>query len=223
MLLNIPGILTPQELATLRGELVHARYEDGASITVGSPAAKHNLQVTHDSPSGRKSAATILEALRRHPIFYSAALPLRVQGPIFNRYDLGMEYGEHVDNSIMGAPVTTIRSDIAATLFLSDPADYDGGELTVRDTYGVHAVKLPAGSSVGDPGSSAHPVAPVTRGSRLVAVLWVQSLVRDEPRRRALFELDLSIGALRKKLPEAPELAALTGLYHNLLRMWAET
>jgi PKHD-type hydroxylase len=224
MLINIPGILGQSELDTVRGELARARFEDGASITIAaSRDVKRNLQVPNDSPAARKCSPVVLDALRRHPIFYPAALPLRVQGPIFNRYDSGMSYEAHVDNSIMGAPVTTIRSDIAATLFLSDPADYDGGELTVHDSYGVHQVKLPAGSLVIYPASSSHNVAPITRGSRLVAVLWVQSLIRDETRRRALFELDMTVGALRKKLPDATELATLTGLYHNLLRMWAET
>jgi PKHD-type hydroxylase len=225
MLLNIPGILSPSELESVRNELTRTTFGDGASLTAGaSPNVKRNLQVPADSPAARKCSLIVLEALRRHRIFYSAALPLRVQGPLFNRYDPGMSYEAHVDNPIMGAPVTAaVRSDIAATLFLAAPEDYDGGELTVQDSYGVHSVKLPAGSVVVYPASSTHNVAPVTRGSRLVAVLWVQSLVRDESRRRALFELDLTIGALQKKLPGASELAALTGLYHNLLRMWAET
>jgi PKHD-type hydroxylase len=188
-----------------------------------SPDVKRNLQVPQDSPAGQKCAKLILDALYRHPIFYSAALPLKVRGPIFNRYEPGMRYGEHVDNSIMGAPVTTLRSDIAATLFLCGPEEYDGGELTVHDSYGVHSVKLAAGSIVIYPASSTHDVSPITRGSRLVAVLWVQSLVRDETRRRALFDLDLTLGALRQKLPDAPEVSTLSGLYHNLLRMWAET
>jgi PKHD-type hydroxylase len=224
LLLQIPGVLSQSEVEGLRAELGRTRFEDGASLTAfASPEVKRNLQLPHQSEAARKCSAVVLEALRRNPIFYSAALPLRVQGPIFNRYDPGMTYGEHVDNSIMGAPLTTIRADVAATLFLSAPEDYDGGELTVRDSFGVHTVKLPAGSLIVYPGGSTHEVAPIARGSRLVAVLWVQSLVRDETQRRALFEMDLNLGALRKRVPDAPELKALMGLYHNLLRMWAET
>jgi PKHD-type hydroxylase len=224
MLLQIPGVLSPGELESLRGELRGASFDDGAA-TAGSMArnVKRNLQLAADSPIAKKCAAVVLDALRRSPVFFSAALPHRIQGPAFNRYDPGMTYGDHVDNALMGTPAP-LRSDVAATLFLSEPKDYDGGELVVHDRFGAHRVKLAAGSIVVYPASSTHRVEPIHRGSRLAAVLWIQSLVRDAARRQALFELDFTIGALREKAPAvAGEITALTALYHNLLRMWAET
>lgn len=223
MLLQIPGVLNQGEVDALRTELARAGFEDGAA-TAGFVAreAKRNLQVPQNSETARGCGAAVLEALRRNATFYSAALPHRVHGPVFNRYDPGMTYGEHVDNAVMGGAVS-VRTDLAATLFLSAPEDYEGGELTVHDSFGAHRVKLPAGSMILYAGSSVHHVEPVRRGSRLAAVLWIQSMVRDQERRLALFELDMSLGALRPHLPDAPELAALTKLYHNLLRMWAET
>lgn len=223
MLLQIPGVLSQGEVEGLRAELARAGFEDGAA-TAGYVAreVKRNLQVPQGSETARKCGAPVLEALRRNPTFYSAALPHRVQGPVFNRYDPGMTYGEHVDNAVMGGTVP-VRTDLAATLFLSAPEQYEGGELTVHDSFGAHRVKLAAGSMILYAGSSTHHVEPVTRGSRLAAVLWIQSMVRDQERRLALFELDVSLGALRQRIPEAPELSTLTGLYHNLLRMWAET
>jgi PKHD-type hydroxylase len=222
LLLQIPGVLNPSEVDALRRELSSAPFEDGA-VTAG-PAArdvKRNLQVKQNSDAAKRCGAIVHEGLRRSSLFYSAALPLRVHGPLFNRYDTGMTYGEHTDNAIMGASVS-VRSDLAATLFLSPPEEYDGGELTVHDSFGAHRVKLPAGSLILYAASSHHQVEPVTRGSRQAAVIWVQSMVRDQTRRLALFELDVSLGALRQREPGAPELATLTGLYHNLLRMWAE-
>ena len=223
MLLQIPAVLNANEVAALRSDLANASYEDG-SATAGfvNREVKRNLQVPQGSDAGRKCGAMVLEALRRNPIFYSAALPHRMHGPLFNRYDPGMTYGEHVDNAVMlgAAPV---RTDLAATLFLSGPDEYAGGELTVHDTFGAHRVKLPAGSMILYAGNSMHRVEPVTSGRRLAAVLWIQSMVRDQTRRVALFELDMSLGALRQRVPSAPELSTLTALYHNLLRMWAET
>lgn len=223
MLLQIPGVLSQGEAAGLRAEVARAGFEDGAA-TAGFVAreVKRNLQLPQNSDTARRCGAPVLEALRRNATFYSAALPHRVHGPVFNRYDPGMTYGEHVDNAVMGGTVA-VRSDLAATLFLSEPEDYDGGELTVHDSFGAHRVKLPAGSLILYAGSSLHHVEPVTRGSRLAAVLWIQSMVRDQERRLALFELDMSLGALRQRVAGAPELATLTALYHNLLRMWAET
>lgn len=223
MLLQIPEILTQNELDMLRAELSRATFEDGAA-TAGHVArhVKRNLQVAQNSESGRKCAAIVSEALRRSPVFYSAALPYRVHGPLFNRYEPGMTYGEHVDNAIMGGPAT-VRTDVAATLFLSAPESYEGGELTVHDSLGAHRVKLPAGSIIVYPGNSMHHVEPIRRGTRLAAVLWIQSFVRDPNCRQALFDLDMSLGALRTMLPKAPEVTRLTALYHNLLRMWADT
>ena len=223
MLLQIPGVLNPGELAALRGELGAAAFEDGAA-TAGFAAreVKRNLQVPQSSESGRKCAAIVIEALRRNSVFFSAALPHRLHGPLFNRYDPGMTYGEHVDNALMGTP-TTVRTDIAATLFLSEREDYDGGELTVHDSYGAHRIKLPAGNIVIYPATSRHRVEPITRGSRLASVLWIQSLVRDEMQRRLLFELDVAIGALRKQAGTEKEVSSLTSVYHNLVRLWSET
>ena len=222
MLLQIPEVLTHGEIDALRAELDRARYEDGAA-TAGPVAreVKRNLQVPQASETARKCATVVLEALRRNATFYSASLPHRVHGPLFNRYDPGMTYGTHVDNAVMGGSVS-VRSDLAATLFLSAPDEYEGGELTVHDTFGAHQVKLPAGRMILYAASSAHHVEPVSRGRRLAAVLWIQSMVREQTHRLSLFELDMSLGSLRQRTPDAPELATLTALYHNLLRMWAE-
>jgi PKHD-type hydroxylase len=221
VLLQIPAVLSPAEAAAVRTEVGKASFEDGAG-TAGYAArgVKRNLQMAPDSEAARKCSALVLDAVRRNVTFFSAALPLRVHGPLFNRYDPGMTYGKHVDNAIMGG--TTVRTDVAATLFLSAPEDYEGGELTVHDSFGAHKVKLPAGSMVVYGGNSTHHVEHVRRGTRLAAVLWIQSMVRDPAQRLSLFELDLSLGALRQRVPDAPELTTLTALYHNLLRMWAE-
>ncbi len=223
MILQIPGVLNPAEIDALRGHLRRAAFEDGA-MTAGPVAreVKKNLQLSAGSEAARTCAPVVLEALRRNVTFFSAALPLRVHGPVFNRYDPGMTYGEHVDNAIMGLP-GAVRSDVAATVFLSPPEDYDGGELTVQDTLGAHRIKLAAGSVALYPGTSIHQVAPIGRGTRLAAVLWVQSLVRDATQRRLLFDLDMTIGSLREKLPGSPQVNVLTGVYHNLLRLWSET
>ena len=223
MLLQIPGVLSQGEIEGLRADLARASFEDGTA-TAGHIAreVKRNLQVPQNSEASRKCGAIVLDALRRNTMFYSAALPHRVHGPVFNRYDPGMTYGEHVDNAVMGGTVS-VRTDLAATLFLSAPDEYAGGELTVHDTFGAHRVKLPAGSMILYAGSSTHHVEAVTSGRRLAAVLWIQSMVRDQSHRLSLFELDMSLGALRQKVPDAPELSTLTALYHNLLRMWAET
>ena len=222
MLLQIPDVLDPRELASLRSEIGGARFEEGAA-TAGFVArqVKRNKQLAADSPVARKCAPVVLSALQRNPLFFSAALPHRVHGPVFNRYDPGMTYGEHVDNAVMGTPA--VRVDVAATLFLGAPDEYEGGELVVHDSSGVHRLKLAAGAMVVYAASSIHHVEPVSRGTRLAAVIWVQSLVRDDGRRRVLFDLDLALGALRQKDLGAPEVLSLTSVYHNLLRMWAET
>jgi PKHD-type hydroxylase len=222
MLLQIPGILNDAELAKLREELGSADFEDGAA-TAGPVArqVKRNLQLPQHSETAQRCAAVVTAALKRSSTFFSAALPQRIYGPLFNRYEGGMTYGEHVDNAIMGTP--SVRSDVAATLFVTPPGDYDGGELTVQDSYGAHRIKLAAGSIIVYPASSLHRVLPVTRGCRLAAVIWIQSMVRDAMQRRLLFELDATIGALRKASTGERELALLTSVYHNLVRMWADT
>jgi PKHD-type hydroxylase len=223
MLLQVPNVLTADELKSLRELLAAATFEDGGA-TAGFAAreVKKNLQVPQKSDDGRKGAAIVSAALRRNAMFFSAALPHRIHGPIFNRYDVGMTYGEHVDNALMGAPAT-VRSDVSATLFLTPTDDYDGGELTVHDSYGAHRIKLAAGNMIVYPATSRHRVEPVTRGSRVSAVMWIQSLVRDEMHRRMLFEMDVAIGSLRKQAGTEKEVATLTSVYHNLVRQWSET
>ena len=222
MLLQIPAVLKPAEVSSLREGLAKADYEDGgATAGFSAKQVKKNLQLPQKGEASRKLAGVILEALKRNTVFFSSALPHRIHGPLFNRYDPGMTYGDHVDNALMGAPVT-IRTDIAATLFLTDPKEYDGGELIVHDTYGAHRIKLAAGNMIVYPASSRHRVEPITRGSRVSAVMWIQSLVRDETHRRLLFEMDVSIGALRKQKVNQKEVAMLTSVYHNLMRLWSE-
>ena len=223
MVLQIPGVLNPEELERVRAELAGAAFVDGAA-TAGYAArqVKRNRQLARDSESARSCAALVLQALQRNPLFFSAALPHRIHRPLFNRDEPGETYGDHVDNALMGAPAA-VRSDVSATLFLSAPEDYEGGELVVQDSGSAQGFKLTAGHLIVYASTSMHRVQPVRRGQRLAAVLWVQSLVRDEIRRRLLFELDVSLGGLRQKLPSAPEVTTLTAVYHNLLRQWAET
>lgn len=224
-MLHIPGVLTPEEVRELRLELDAAAWSDGRA-TVGAQGArvKHNLQMDPGLPVAQALSLRILERLHKHPQFFSATLPLRILSPLFNRYTGGGEYGLHVDGSVMSQRGTDqrLRTDVSATLFLCEPEDYDGGELVVKDTYGEHEAKLPAGDLLVYPSTSLHQVLPVTRGARVCAFFWVQSMVRDDARRAQLYELDQTIQALRARLGEAPECVALTGHYHNLLRMWAE-
>lgn len=223
MLLQIPTILTGEELTRLRAALAGAPFDPGTVTSLpGGRAVKHNLQLRHDSEVMRSCAPIVLGALQRSPMYFSAALPSKTFGLMFNRYDAGMDYGDHLDAAIV-AGAATMRSDIAATLFLTPPEDYDGGELVIQDSFGAHRVKLAAGNMIVYPASSLHHVEPVRRGTRLAAVFWVQSLIRDESRRRILFDLDLAIGKLVKAVPGSAELQLLSGVYHNLLRMWAET
>ena len=222
MLLVIPGILKQEEVDAVLRELTQGAYEDGrASAGLLAREIKNNLQIKRDADAMKKCGPLVLEALRRNGKFHSAALPHRVHGPLFNRYDVGMNYGLHVDNAIMGEQVS-VRTDVAATLFLSAPDSYEGGELVIQEKYGDKRIKLPAGSMVVYPSTSAHRVEPVTRGTRLAAIFWVQSMVREAPKREILFDLGEALGTLRTKIGAA-ELAALTAVYHNLLRMWAET
>ncbi|HEY3950007.1 Fe2+-dependent dioxygenase [Phenylobacterium sp.] len=228
MLIQIEGVLTPDQLAQCRQALQGQDWVDGR-VTAGeqSARAKHNLQVPEDAPAARELGDLILTALGRNPRFVSAALPLRVFPPLFNRYDQGMAFGTHVDNAIRfaktsGGPVR-FRTDVSATLFLTDPADYDGGELIVEDAYGEHAVKLPAGDMILYPATSLHRVAPITRGSRWAAFFWAQSMVRADAQRSLLFDLDNAIQDLSVKVgQDDPAVVSLTGTYNNLLRMWSE-
>lgn len=222
MLLQIPGVLKKDEVEAVLRELGHSAYEDGrVSAGLLAREVKHNLQATRDAEVVRKCGPMILEALRRNGTFYASALPHRIHGPMFNRYDVGMTYGLHVDNAIMGEQVA-VRSDVSATLFLSAPEQYEGGELVIQENAGDKRIKLPAGSMVVYASTSAHRVEPVTRGTRLAAIFWIQSMVRDEPKRDLLYDLSEILGAVRPKLAQA-EIMALTSVYHNLLRTWAET
>ncbi|MCY1272565.1 PKHD-type hydroxylase [compost metagenome] len=226
MLLTIPDVLTPEQLRQCRAALEQAAWQDGRH-TAGHLAvtAKANQQLAQDDPLARQLGDFILERLGQCPRFIAAALPLKVLPPRFNRYAGGGTYGNHIDNAIFSIPGTPhrVRADLSATLFFCDPDEYDGGELVVEDRYGSHRVKLPAGHLVLYPSGSLHRVEPVTRGARLAAFFWVQSLVRDEQQRDMLLELDDSIQALTLQLPDSPELVRLTGVYHNLLRHWSNT
>jgi PKHD-type hydroxylase len=225
MLLQIPDLLTADEVIGARTRLDAAPWVDGR-ITAGhqSARAKDNLQLPEDAPVARQLGDEILGALQRNPLFIAAALPARVFPPLFNRYQGGQSFGNHVDNAIRhvaGTPVR-IRTDLSATLFLSGPDEYDGGELVVEDTYGVHAIKLPAGHLVLYPATSLHHVRPVTRGARIASFFWIQSMVRDDGARTLLFDLDSAIQQLTDGTGEHPAAVPLTGVYHNLLRRWAE-
>ncbi|AKC86220.1 Fe2+-dependent dioxygenase [Pseudoxanthomonas suwonensis] len=226
MMLTIPDVLDPQRLRQCRQALEQAEWTDGRA-TAGHQAvrAKRNLQLPSDSPLAAQLGEAILEALSRHPRYLAAALPLKVVPPRFNRYEGGGEYGDHIDNAVFSVPGTPhrIRSDVSSTLFFSDPDEYDGGELMVQDTYGEHRVRLPAGHMLLYPGTSLHRVTPVTRGTRYAAFFWTQSLVREDSQRALLLELDDAIQALAVQVPDSPELQRLTGVYHNLLRRWAQT
>lgn len=225
MLLTIDGVLTPQELSTVRALLSQARWASG-SATAGMQAAtvKNNEQVEEGSPPLAQAREIVLTALNRNALFFSAALPARILPPFFNRYrGQTNHYGPHVDGAVRrGGDGRWLRTDVSATLFLSDPASYDGGELTVHDTFGAHRVKLAAGAMVVYPSSSVHEVAPVMRGERLACFMFIESLVRDPLARRVLFDLDMALVELRAQLGETPPLVRLTGVYHNLLRRWAQ-
>ena len=225
MLLHVPGVLTPEQLREARAVLDRATWVDGR-VTAGPQSArvKDNSQIPDDHPVATEVGGVILSALQRNALFMSAALPLRVFPPLFNRYEGGQNFGNHVDNAIRQVPRTPVRmrTDLSATLFLSDPADYDGGELLVEDTYGVHSVKLPAGDMVLYPSTSLHRVTGVTRGARVASFFWIQSLVRDDGARTILFDLDSAIQQIGAGTPGHPACVQLTGVYHNLLRRWAE-
>lgn len=225
MLLHVPEILTRDELRSLRAALDGADWTDGRE-TVGVQGAqvKRNEQLPDASPMRAALARTVLAALARSPLFFAAALPLKTMAPRFNRYHGGGEYGMHVDGAVMqSGEHGHVRSDLSCTLFLAEPDDYDGGELVISDTYGEHEVKLPAGDLILYPSSSLHRVEAVTRGARLASFFWVQSMVRDDASRRLLFELDTAIERLRTSGSDREAVLQLTGVYHNLLRRWAET
>lgn len=225
MLLEIPEVLTAEQAAMMRQRLVETDWVDGR-VTAGFQSArtKHNLQLPEDSPVARELGDVIVGALQRNPLFLSAALPLRVFPPLFNCYREGQAFGSHVDNAIRQIVGTghRIRTDLSATLFLTSPDEYGGGELMVEDTYGVHAVKLPAGHMVLYPATSLHHVRPVTSGARISSFFWIQSMVRDDAERTLLFDLDTAIQRVSHDFPDHPSSVQLTGVYHNLVRRWAD-
>ncbi|HXQ70314.1 MAG TPA: Fe2+-dependent dioxygenase [Pyrinomonadaceae bacterium] len=223
--MQIPDVLTAEQVASCRELLEAADWVDGR-VTAGhqSALAKDNLQLPEDHEHARKLGDTIIAALERNPLFMAAALPLKVFPPLFNRYQDGQSFGNHVDNAIRQVTGTPhrVRTDLAATLFFTNPEEYDGGELVVEDTYGLHSVKLPAGSLVLYPASSVHHVRPVTRGARTASFFWIQSMVRDDGERTLLFDLDVAIQRLAGDVPDHTSVVELTSLYHNLLRRWAD-
>ena len=236
MLLRIPQVLAPEELAQIRQLILNADWADGR-ITAGSQSGsvKNNLQLPEELPAAQQARHLVSVALARNPMFVTGALPKSVYPPLFNRYGGGADtnhFGNHIDNAVRTHAATArhVRTDISCTLFLSDPASYDGGELVVQDTYGEQRIKFDAGDLVMYSGTSVHRVEPVTRGERLACFFWIESMVRADAQRRLLYDMDMAITALRQKdmakaVPgsaESSEVVALTGCYHNLLRMWAD-
>jgi PKHD-type hydroxylase len=226
MLITIDDVLTTEELAQARALLNRSTWASG-QITAGTQAAqaKNNRQLAEDAAHLPALRRLVLAALNRNPLFFTAALPLKILPPFFNRYDGDANhYGWHTDNAMRIAPDGGyVRADVSATLFLSEPEEYEGGELSIEDTFGNHGVKLKAGSLVVYPSSSIHQVTPVTRGERLACFMFIQSMVRDPGQRRLLFDMDMALLDLREQLGETEAVVRLTGTYHNLLRRWAES
>jgi len=226
-MLAIQNVLDAAAVAALRDALLASDAWVDGRVTAGWQGApvKRNQQIDEGSAVAAEAQAFVLEALQAHPLFISAALPNRVYPPMFNRYGEGMAFGAHVDGGVRLDPRTglKLRTDLSATLFLSDPGDYGGGELEVADAYGVQAVKLKAGDLILYPATSLHQVTPITRGERLASVFWVQSLVREDSRRKILFDLDQAIQALNRTGADQAARAGLVGCYHNLLREWSQT
>ena len=226
MLIQIPEVLTASQVAEVRRIIDKADWIDG-NATSGAQAAlaKRNRQLPEDSTAAKRAGEIVLDALGRHPMFMAAALPAKVWPPLFNRYAGGDQFAVHVDNAVRlkRGGVERLRSDLSATLFLSDADSYEGGELTVEDTYGAHAVKLAAGDLILYPASSLHHVTPVTSGERVASFFWIQSMIRSDAERRVLFDMDVAVQRLAGELGQThASVVALTGTYHNLLRMWAE-
>jgi len=225
MLLAIPNVLTPEQVAEARKLLEAADWVDG-KVSAGHQGArvKDNMQLPVESPVARQVGGMILKALSANPLFISAALPLHILPPMFNRYSGGQTFGNHVDGSVRVVPGTNhrLRTDLSCTLFFAGPEEYDGGELIIEDTYGSKSVKLPAGHMILYPSTSLHQVTPVTRGTRLCSFFWLQSMIRDGGQRGLLFDMDVAIQRLGAENATHPSVIQLTGVYHNLLRQWAE-
>jgi PKHD-type hydroxylase len=224
MLLHIPDVLTAEQVAQCRQLLDAAEWIDGgATAGYQSTQVKNNMQLAEQSLPARQLGEIILAALDKNLLFTSAALPAKIFPPLFNRYQGGQAFGNHVDSAIRHVRGTLhrVRTDISATLFFAGPDEYDGGDLIVEDAYGTHSVKLPAGHLILYPATSVHRVTPVTRGVRVASFFWIQSLVREDAQRSLLFDMDMAIVRLRQRVGDSAEVVALTGCYHNLLRMWA--
>ncbi len=226
MLLKIPQLLSKEQVEQTRQIMLAADWTDG-NITAGyqSAKAKNNLQIPENSKEANELGDMILAALATNNLFMSAALPLKIFPPLFNCYQAGGSFGVHVDNAIRQVPNTPVkvRTDISMTLFFSEPEEYEGGELIIEDTYGSQSVKLAAGDMVLYPSTSLHRVKPVTQGRRLASFFWLQSMIASDERRALLFDMDMAIQSLRGKLDDSPEIVQLTGVYHNMLRQWAQT
>lgn len=225
MLLAIPDVLSAEQVARARELLTAAEWVDGR-VTAGHQSArtKDNVQIPENHPAAQQLGEMILSALGQNALFISAALPAKVFPPLFNRYSGGQSFGTHIDNSIRQVTGTgaRIRTDLSATLFFAHPDEYDGGELIVEDTFGTHGVKLPAGHMILYPATSLHNVRPVTRGARVSSFFWIQSMIRSDSQRAVLFDLDMAIQRLNQDVPDHPSAVQFTGVYHNLLRQWAE-
>lgn len=226
MLLRVPQVLNADELKQMQSLMAAAEWVDG-KVTAGTQSAqvKRNIQLPESSPEAEAARQIVLTALSRNALFFSAALPKKIYPPLFNQYRDGMDFGAHIDNAVRTHALTGlhVRTDISCTLFLADPDGYDGGELVVEDTYGQQMVKLPAGDMVLYPGTSLHHVRPVTRGARLASFFWLQSMIRDDAQRTLLFDMDAAIVTLRQQVGDNAAVIRLTGNYHNLIRMWADT
>ena len=226
MLLRVPQVLNADELKQMQLLMAKAEWVDG-KVTAGTQSAqvKRNIQLPESSLEAEAARKIVLTALSRNALFFSAALPKKIYPPLFNQYRDGMDFGAHVDNAVRTHALTGlhVRTDISCTLFLADPDSYDGGELVVEDTYGQQMVKLPAGDMVLYPGTSLHHVRPVTRGARLASFFWLQSMIRDDAQRTLLFDMDAAIVTLRQEVGDNAAVIRLTGNYHNLIRMWADT
>jgi PKHD-type hydroxylase len=226
MLLRVPQVLNAAELTQLQKLLAQAAWVDG-KVTAGTQSAqvKRNMQLAETDSDAEAARQLVLTALGRNALFFSAALPKKIYPPLFNQYRVGMDFGAHIDNAVRTHAMSGmhVRTDISCTLFVADPDSYDGGELVVEDTYGQQMVKLLAGDMLLYPGTSLHHVRPVTRGVRLASFFWVQSMIRDDTQRTLLFDMDTAIVTLRQQLGDTAPVIRLTGNYHNLVRMWADT
>jgi PKHD-type hydroxylase len=227
MLLHVPNVLNPDELKSLGQLMAQAEWTDG-KVTAGTQSAqvKRNIQLPEATEDAEAARLIVLKALNRNALFFSAALPKKIYPPLFNQYREGMDFGAHVDNAVRTHAISgvNVRTDISCTLFIADPDEYEGGELVVEDTYGHQMVKLPAGDMVLYPGTSLHHVRPVTKGARLASFFWIQSMVREDNQRTLLFDMDAAIVTLRQQVGDNhPAVVRLTGNYHNLIRMWADT